>query len=121
MFSAQNLLSIYTKSYTHTSLSFSFQHLIANGYFLWIIYINKRQIFVRTKQSNRTVFNRGSNSRSINCCRITEIRAQSWSVISQMRLIESVVIIKIPTALSKRQTVQTEGWISGVGKGNRTL
>ena len=50
------------------------------------------------KQSNRTV-NRGSNSRSINCCRITEIRAQSWSVISQMRLIESVVIIKIPTAL----------------------
>ena len=45
MLSAQNLLSIYTKSYTHTSLSFSFQHLIANGYFLWIISINKGKDF----------------------------------------------------------------------------
>ena len=50
----QNLLSTYDNSNIHPSLNFSFQHLITNGYFLWIISINKRQRFFRTKQS-RTV------------------------------------------------------------------
>ena len=47
-------MSTCTNTYYFKFLNISFQHLITNGYFLWIIYINKRQIFVRTKQSYKT-------------------------------------------------------------------